>query len=308
MIIKKALLVFLALAFAYSAPVAAVDSDDLPGDTIWYLHADLAGMRDSETGRDLYRWLDGEVFAEVNEETGIDISRELERVTAFSAEGPGVTVVLDGTLSQETKDKLMAIAALQGNFDPREHDGKAYFFAGENDNLADTDDPFGNLAEAAFVSFALPNKVLVSSSEGQMRELLQSGGKIVGSSSLKGALFVMTADKSFVQAGMRAEHFASDDDDNWNSNILRNTEQAALLVADRGGLLAVEAQLKSTDEMMARSISSVINGLIGLQAFNSEIDPQIRTMISNTKVNVADAVLSISTVIDPALLVQLLSD
>jgi hypothetical protein len=59
---------------------------------------------------------------------------------------------------------------------------------------------------------------------------------------------------------------------------------------------------------MALSISSVINGLIGLQAFNSDIDPQIRTMISNTKVSVADAVLSISTVFDPALLVQLLSD
>lgn len=307
MTIHKVFLTLLAIALAYSSPVAAVDSDDLPGDTIWYLHADLAGMRSSESGRELYRWLDGEVFVEVNEETGIDIGRELERLTAYSAVGPGVTIVLEGALSQETKDKLMAMVALQGNFDPREHRGKAYFFAGDNDAEPNTGDLLGNLQDAAFFSFAVPNKVLVSSSEGQMQELLQSGGKIVGSGGHKGALFVMTADKSFVQAGMRAEHFATDDDD-WNSNILRNTEQAALLVADRGGLLAVEAQLKSTDAMMARSISSVINGLIGLQAFNSDIDPQIRSMISNTKVSVADAVLSVSTVFDPALLVQLLSD
>ncbi len=308
MTINKVLCAFLAVAFACGSQAYAVDSDDLPGDTVWYLHADLAGMRSSESGRELYRWLDGEVFVEVNEETGIDIGRELERVTAFSADGPGVTIVFEGTLSQETKDKLMAMVALQGKFDPREHDGKAYFFAGEDDAESNTSDPLGNLQEAAFFSFAVPNKVLVASSEGQMQELLRSGGKIVGSGGHKGALFVMTADKSFVQAGMRAEHFASDDGDDWNSNILRNTEQAALLVADRGGLLAVEAQLKSTDEMMARSIGSVINGLIGLQAFNSDIDPQIRTMISNTKVSVADAVLSISTVFDPAMLVQLLSD
>lgn len=308
MTINKAMFLFIAAALAYSLPAAAVDSDDLPADTIWYLHADLAGMRDRESGRDLYHWLEGEIFAEVEEETGIRIGRELDRITAFSAPGPGVTVVLEGPLSKETQDKLMAMVALRSGYDLREYRGQTYYFSGDSDARPNSDDPLGTLLEAAFFSFALKDRVLVSSSEGQMQELLKSGGRISGSGSHKGALFVLTADKSFVQAGLRAEHFSKDGDDGWNSNILRNTEQAALLVADRDGMLAVEAQLKSRDARMAQSISSVVNGLIGLQAFNSDIDPGIRSLISNTRVSVADAVLSISTVFNPAVLLELLAD
>jgi hypothetical protein len=304
---NKLLLSLLAVGLVFSAPAAAVGTDDLPADTIWYLHADLAGMRASKSGGELYRWLQGEVFVEINEETGIDISRELDRVTAYSAEGPGVTVVLEGPVSKETQDKLMAIMAMHSDYDVRDHRNKTYFYAGDPDAKPDRGDPLGDLSEAAYVSFALKNKVVITSAEGQMQELLANGGRISGSGGHKGALFVLTADRSFVQAGLRTEHF-SDDGDDWNSNILRNTEQAALLVAERGGLLAVEAQLKSRDARMAQSISSVVNGLIGLQAFNSDIDPGIRSLISNTKVSVADAVLSISTVIDPKALVAMLSD
>ncbi len=304
---NKTLFSILALGLVFSTPVAAVGTDDLPSDTIWYLHADLAGMRESQAGGELYRWLQGEVFAEINEETGIDVGREVDRLTAFAAEGPGVTIMLEGPLSQETRDKVMAMMAMQSGYSIREHKNMSYFFAGDVNAKVEDGDPLGGLSGAAYLSLALKNKILVSSNEDQMRELLSNGGRISGSGGHKGTLFVLSAARSFIQAGLRTEQLR-DDGDGWNSNILRNTEQAALLVAERGGLLAIEAQLESKDESMARSIGSVVNGLIGLQAFNSELDPAIRSLISNTKVDVADAVLRISTVIDPKSIIELLSD
>jgi hypothetical protein len=140
-----------------------------------------------------------------------------------------------------------------------------------------------------------------------MQELLKNGGKITGSQSHEGSMFVLTADRSFVQAGLRPDGMADDDDD-WESNILRNTEQAALLVSDSGDQIALEAQLVSTDPKMAASIGSIVNGLISLQAFNSELGPELQSLIQNTRVKVKENVLSISTVIDPQLIVSVLDD
>ena len=115
----------------------------------------------------------------------------------------------------------------------------------------------------------------------------------------------MTAEKEFVQAGMRTGEFADDDGD-WDSNILRNTEQAALLVSDADGKISIEAQLVSTDPKMAESIASIVNGLISLQAFNAGLDSQIAQVLQATKVRVLDNVLSVSTVLEPAMVLSVI--
>ncbi|MDZ7644681.1 MAG: hypothetical protein U5K76_10930 [Woeseiaceae bacterium] len=262
----------------------------------------------NEAGRGLYSWLEDEVIVEINDELQIDLSRELERVTAYSSTAAGIVIVVEGPLEQATRERILALAGSESPVDARRHGGREYFFAGREPAKPATADPLGDLDSAAYFSFAVANRLLITSGEAQLRELLDNGGRIAGGGNHAGALFVLSADKNFVQAGLRAEHFADDSDDNWNSNILRNTEQAALLVADKGGMLAVEARLKSRDERMAQSIGSVVNGLIGLQVFNEDLDPQLRELIRNTRVEVTDAVLSISTVLDPDTLTDLLAN
>lgn len=286
---------------------ASADLDNLPGDTVWYLHADLAGMRNTESGRQLYDWVNGEVFVELNDEIGIDVSKEVDRITAFSADDAGVVVVVEGPVTKTTQDKLLALVTLKSAFDTRKFGDQVYYFAGDEDAQPDHNDPMGDLDEAAYFSFSVDNRMLITSSEEQMQELLQRNGRITGSGTHAGALFVLTADRSFMQAGMRAERFVDDDDD-WNSNILRNTEQVSLLVADSNGMLAVEALLKSRDAAMAQSIGNVINGLIGLQAFNGDLDQDLRGLIANTQVSVRDAELTLRTVFDPAMVVRMLDD
>ena len=81
-----------------------------------------------------------------------------------------------------------------------------------------------------------------------------------------------------------------------------------MLIADSDGLIAIEAQLVSSEPGMAQSLGSIINGLIALQAFNDELDPQLLSLIQNTKVEVNDSTLSINMVIDPALIIAILDD
>ena len=79
-------------------------------------------------------------------------------------------------------------------------------------------------------------------------------------------------------------------------------------MADEDGQIAIEAQLVSTDPKMAEAIGGIVNGLIALQAFNSELGPDIQSLIRNTRIDVVENVLSINMVINPDLIVSVLDD
>ena len=301
------------LLLLFSLPLhgaAAVSADDLPGDTIWYLYADLDLMRTAEAGKGFSEWFNAEIAADIREETGIDLSSEVNSITAYSDASNGTVILIDGPVTKETQDKLLALAAMRGYVDTREYDGKTYYFVGDEDDSGSSGrDPFDDLEDSTYFSFGIANKAIIASSENQLKAMLDNGGRIVGSRSHDGALFVLTADMSFVQAGLRTNSLADeDDDDGWESNILRNTEQAAILIAERSGQIAIEAQLKSKDPKIAASIGGIINGLISLQAFNSELGPEVQSLIENTRVEVNGNVLTINTVIDPALVAEMLND
>ncbi len=290
--------------------VAGVNAGDLPGDTIWYLHADLKQMRTLESGGPLYDWLDGEVVVEINDQLDIDVNAEIESVTAFSDENLGTVILVGGPLSKDSQNKMLALASKEADLDHLDYDDMVYYHVGddEEDHWDNESDPLDDLEDSAYFSFALANKMLITSNEEQMKALLESGGKIAGSGSVDGAMFVLTADKSFVQAGLRPDGMADDDDDDWESNIIRNTDQAALLISDSDGQIALEAQLLSTDPKMAQSIGGIVNGLISLQTFNTELGPELQNLIQNTKVTVTENLLSISTIIDPELVVNIMTD
>ena len=310
-IVKLLILLIIALPLIAAAQVK---SGDLPSGTKWYLHVDLEQMRKSSSGRTLYDWLDGEVFMEIHEDIGIDISKEADRLTAFSGIDKGTVIVLEGNISKDSRDKLLAVAAIEAKLDTRAHKGNTYYRVedverrerhrkrGSGNEIA-----FNDLDKEAYFSFAVRNKLIVASTDEEMRALLDTGGKIAGSTSHTGALFVLTADKTFVQAGLNTDQLDSDDG-GWQSNIVRNTEQINLLVSESKDFIAVQAELVSTDPRMAQSIGGIVNGLISLQAFNTELDPDLQALIQNTKIQVKEKVLSISTVIDPKTVVQALNN
>lgn len=296
------------------------DASDIPGASTWYFHIDLEEMRSEEAGMAVYAWMEDEIFSDVREDAGIDLAKELDRLTAFSLEGQGPVFLFEGKIGQEAKDIVMTLIAAEGDLQPQKSSGKAYYRlgngqGGDGDKEADSGDSFDiqieALEEESWISLALDNKVLVTSSEEQMQELLKKNGKIAGGRSHNGALLVLTAEKALLQAGINSTALGSDDgdgDSGWDSNILRNTEQVAFLVAAKAGMLALEAKLVTTEPDMAESLASVVRGLISLVAFNDDMDPEAVNVLRSTKVEAKGNNLSISLAVAPGLLVSTLRD
>jgi len=294
------------ILFLLLAPVLALSAlrpGDLPETSKWYFHIDFKEMRSSDAGKHLYAWLQEEALEEVREEAGIDLDKEADYITAFATEDDGMVVVIEGDISQDTEDRVMAMGAASGSLDRFGSGNKAFFHIKEDD-----DDDDGNIDidiesfdNGAYFSFAVKNKLLVTSSRDKMEALLADKGRIKSVRGEKGALFVLNAERNLMQAGARAGDFGENVD--WDSNILRNTEQAALLIADKAGKIAIEAQLVTTEAEMAESLASIVRGLISLQVFNDEMDPDVANFLQSTTVDVSDKKLTISVALDPEVVV-----
>ncbi len=279
------------------AAAAELSGGDLPA-ARWYAHIDLVEMRSSVAGKQLYAWLEDEVFNELREEIGFDVDKEANVITALATPDSGMLVIIDGDFSQQTQDRIVAFGAAASDFNTLEHDGKTYFQIEEESDHPDRNS-FDN---GAFLSVAIENKLIVTSSEEQMQQLFSSNGRIPGDYDNDGALIVLRGEKSFVQAGMQTNEIG--DDLGWDSNMLRNTEQLALLISDQKGLLAIEAQLVANEEQMANSLASIVRGLISLQVFNDEIDPELTQFLNDTTVDVDGATLTVKAKFDPAVLIE----
>lgn len=299
--------------------VAAADASDLPDLATWYLHVDFEKMRTEDAGKAVFGWLEDEVFTEAKEESGVDIGKELDQVTAYSMEGQGPVILFEGNISQESKDKVMTLIAAGGDLQPLKSSSKSYYRltgdAGDSDDgdgikTGNIEIDFESLGDQSWVSLDIKNKVIVTSNEGQMQAMLKSGGKISGRRGHKGALVVLTAEKALVQAGMNSAALSEDEDEDddgdsgWESNILRNTEQVAFLVAAAADKLAIETRLVTTEPAMAQSLASVVRGLISLVSFDDEMDDETAAVLRGTKVEAKGNELTISMAIDPMLVVS----
>jgi biopolymer transport protein ExbD len=292
---------YLLIALIFFMPttmLAAVGPGDLPDASKWYFHADFKEMRSSEAGKPLYAWLQDEVFEEVVEETGIDLEKETDQITAFATVSENVVIVIEGNISQDTKDKVLAIAGVSGSLDKLGSGSKAYYFVGENDDHDEHSNiDIDSFDDGGYFSFALKNKILVTATEADMERMIANNGKHPGAKNSNGALFVLSAERSLMQAGVKAGDLGEELD--WDSNILRNTEQVALVVADEKGKIAIEAQLRTTEKEMADSLASIVRGLISLQIFNDDLDPGIASLLQNTRVDTDGTALTIKILMDP---------
>ena len=300
--VSKLILLALLLAFPGLAPAAG---SGIPTTSTWYFHADFGEMRGSDAGKPLYGWLQREVFEDIRDDAGIDLDQEADSITAFAADESGTVVVVDGKIRQETMDKLLALAATSDEMQTFSHKGKTFYFTADDE---DRDIEIDNFDDGVFFSFAIKNRILATSNLEQMESLLASNGKLPKRSDSKSALIVLEAEKSLIQAGMQADQIEDDGDGGWESNILRNTDQVAVLVADMAGRLAVETQLIAKEPEMAESLASIVRGLISLTMFSDDMDPEVSQFLKNTTVAVDGSALSIKLSLDPDALIAVIDD
>jgi hypothetical protein len=304
----RSLVIVLLFAGLPATLLADVNLGHLPAASNWYFHVDLDEMRSSEAGKHLYGWLQDEIFNELRDEVGVDLDEEADTMTAYSVTNESLIIVIDGRISQETQDKALAAAAASGALDRLESDNRAYYHIKDSDDHHD-DGGAGKVNvewddDGAYFTFAIDNKLIVATRQQDIEAMIAGKGKLELDESAKGALFVLSAERNLVQAGVKAG--ALGDEIGWDSNILRNTEHAALLVADDEGRLAIEARLVTTEKEMADSLASIVRGLISLQVFNEDMDPEVSEFLRNTSVEVEDAILKLKVSLDPEVVVEAL--
>ena len=285
--------------------MAGIKQGDLPANAQWYFHADLKELQKSEAGKFLYTLMEEGALAEVKEDTGFDVGESIDAITAYANIEEGVVVVVDGELSQDDKDKLMALIALQSEgsntaFKPKSYKGANYYRLSEKDESHKHDNGNGSLDtldEEAFLCFDVKGKILLTSSAATMERLIGEKGRIKVAKKDAGTLFVMTADRSFIQAGMQPGEFGEEAD--FDSNLIQNAKQLAMLVSDKAGNLSIEAMLIATDPGMAESLGGIVRGLIGLAALDDSMEPEVAKIVRSTKVDVKDTALSVSVSVEP---------
>jgi hypothetical protein len=280
----------------------------LPATSTWYFHADFDEMRGSDAGKPLYAWLQREVFADIREDAGIDLDREADNITAFSAEESGAVVLVEGRISQQTRDKLLAIAATGEEFDTLKHKGTTFYYVKGDGHGGNGDIRVDSFENGAYFTFALENRILATSSREEMERLLDSNGKLPKRAADRDALIVLTAEKSLIQAGIQADQVADRGEDGWQSNILKNTEQLAVIVADVAGKIGIETKLIATQPEMAESLASIVRGLISLAMFSEDMDPEVAEFLKGTTVVVDGSSLNIRLALDPESVVATLDD
>ena len=276
-------LLMVALLALPGIALGELSASGLPATSTWYFHADLDEMRGSDAGKPLYAWLQREVFADVREDAGIDLDKEADRITAFSAEESGAVVVVEGNISQQTRDKLIAIAAGADEFDTLKHKGTTFYYAKGDEHGKDGDINVDSFENGVYFTFALKDRLL-------------------------GTLMVLTAEKSLIQAGIQADQIEDQGDGGWQSNILKNTEQLAVMIADAAGKIAIETQLIATQPEMAESLASIVRGLISLAMFSEDMDPEVAEFLKGTTVAVDGSSLNIRLALDPESVVVALDD
>jgi len=273
--------------------VAAVMPDELPANTRWYLHADLVEMRGSEVGRKLYGWLDKELFADLRNDLGVDLGAETDRVTVFSQGEDNAVLAIRGRFSDQTREKVLALAQREAQVDEHEADGSRYYQLGQMDE-ADFD---------GYFTFAIDGLLLFTSEAATMEKLLADGGRVEERAAADGTLFVLTADR-MMQGGIRPQAGTGG---SWESRILEHTREATFFVADRDGLAAIEAKIVASDPGMALAVGGIVGGLIGLQAVAAEEEPALAELLSKTKVTVNEGTVGISALVEPELMNRLLA-
>ena len=115
--------------------VAVADARNVPGNANWYFYVDLEQMRSGGPGAAVYNWLRDEVMEDIEQDAGIDVEKEVDRITSYSSGDDGAVLVVDGKLSQETRDIIMAFIASGGDISPLKSSGKTYYHFGGDESI-----------------------------------------------------------------------------------------------------------------------------------------------------------------------------
>ena len=287
-----------------------IAAGDLPGDTRWYVHVDFERMRTSNgVGRTFFDHIAEKVFVKIDEELGIDLTNVLDGVTAFgSQEGDNAAVVLHGAFDKDKRQQLIDVIKTGSDYKLEKRKGlEVHTFTelhidGDGDlNIRSRfhDD------EQSFVVFSKKGQILITRVEAMVDAFVESGGRIHREDTdQSNAVLVLHAERSLVRGGLNAN--TPHEPTRWDSAVLKNVEQIGIVMADEGWAASIRAELVTNSAEMAQSLTNIVQGIVSLKALTSDNEPEIQKLLSNTRIELNDRVIVISTHLETATLMELM--
>lgn len=253
------------LLAALLLPISVFAADDLGGDSPWFVHVNLAAMRDASDGGALYGWLEREVIDDLEEEFGEGRVSGIEQVSVFgTSDGDGVGVLMTGGIDAEARGEIVRSFAAE----PLDDAGEGAYEVGADADIADEIDI--ELDEGAlFLAFDEAGDLFVTSRR-SLLDRFQSGARFAPAATTE--LLVIRAN-SLVSGGVDTETL-SNGPIQWDSKMMRNIRRAGFALSDVDGGYDVSLELVAVDESQAQALVNVVQGLIGLQALANE-EPEL---------------------------------
>ena len=291
-----ATLIMLVSAGAVAAPVTPPIGEDAN----WYVHVNLEEMRATPSGQALYAWVDDEIIADLEDEFGVEAADSLQAVTVFgrSAGHAEMAVILHGALPSSVRESILA--ELDDYARPQQDHGSEYY------HITSEDEDGGNkktvFEGGLYLSFGEGSQTLVTASRELLDEFLAAGGRLEGGRPTE--LLIIQADRPLLQGGLDA---AAGDLGNgpWESEMFRNVQTLALVIADAGGLLDIRAQLVATDSNRAVAIANIVRGVVSLGVM-AEDEPELMEILGALTVETREALVDLSLRIEAGRLVEFL--
>lgn len=300
------------LMFCLPAMAAASVIPPIGQDANWYIHVNLDQMRQTPSGQALYGWFEKEVIEDLEDEFGSGLGEQLEGVTVFgqSAGHAGLAVLLHGDLVPQTSTNILDVLADLAV--PEQAHGLEYFRMpprfdfgkdGSGGKEADTEtSPEYDEESGMFLAFGGDGQTLVTGSRVLLDEFLLAGGRFSGDR--PGELLVIQAERPLLQSGLDA---AADDlgDGPWESEMFRNIQQLALVLADSGGLLEIRGRIVAADTNKALAIANIIRGMISLGVM-AEDEPELMELLGALSVETMESLVDLHLRVEAGRVVEFL--
>jgi len=285
----------LALGLIFSAQIqaATLDSGLISENAGFYLHANIEEMQLAPAGQHIYEWLEDEVLEELRDDTGIDVSDVLTGISVF---GPSVS---------ERYHSDEAVFILHGEFSPS--DQAQIIEALEQHVDITTSSQSGqtvyHLIKASrghdmYLSFGPNQQTIITKDEAQLERFLDGQQKQLPDTRNK--ILILQAESPLVQGGLNTQ---IQNNTPWDSSILRNVEQVAVVISDDAGQLRLQANLLAAKPEMAMALQNLVQGLIALSALNED-EPEIAELLSQAHIEAEGNRVVLEITVDPETLMD----
>ncbi|MEL7310525.1 MAG: hypothetical protein AAFN07_03365 [Pseudomonadota bacterium] len=273
---------------------AEISNRDIPPDALWYINIDMEALRTSEPGEIILDWVDEEVTDDLERDLNFNAGEDLDRLFFHgNAEGSFSARIL-GDLSEDTRDHLRS-EMLKNTDATLKNDGWGEYYVIEDagDEIEFDNGDMSLDTDTIYVSLADNDGLFIASSAERL------AAEIRGIRGGNANVLVLDGRRPFLQIGVNADEIDKSSEFGFDSDLLRQTSQVALMIGSVGDALDFHTKITATDPEVTDSMANIVRGLISLRMLSSEVPEPVGRIIDKLRVDSDSSGMSIRLQVTP---------